>query len=620
MKNITESLNEIQDITPYLKGEEKIDEGLKDVLNVVKAKFKQAWAYLKGVVARFGTYFLPTNENGDIMPAISPLTAGAAYVDGSINKKSTFVKMDKEGAKITGCKTKFDDAKKMYGKTDSRAYWNELVNESADAEYDTICESAVTVNEVQLHTEDPEAKYNIIVDDDELKMEIKMCLEDRNQARMLIWGAPGIGKTAILMNVLEEMKKDFPDYRLICKTLSNETPDNFTLPKYVQVDGYDMATDVPKTWLPVYKPTGNPAEDKKLSDACGNGLLFVDELSRATPQVLNVILPLVNEGIFNGYKLGDGWTIICASNRQEDEAGGQSTIGNALANRFVQFHYEPTVHTWRKWADKQNFISPLLLQWLSMPASENMSGGKYYYMDPNDDSGRLSDTTLMCTPRSWTNAMRRLARYHHTGTIEGFKIFDIPERIIRRALNGAIPAQAVDAFMAFLSVVEKIGNFDQAVYDVWQNGGKNLKIDKKHLSKVALPLAQLICCAHSDELPTKKEFDNLANWLVAQNSDQLASAVLDIFQNVFIGMIPGEQADGTNMRVQMFFMAERLRRAGGDLNKVKTFVNIFEPFCNKWGVKFEDIPDYKDGMQVIIKKYQSAFASAIIDTHKDALG
>ena len=620
MKNITESLNEIQDITPYLKGEEKIDEGLKDVLNAVKAKFKQAWAYLKGVVARFGTYFLPTNENGDIMPAISPLTAGAAYVDGSINKKSTFVKMDKEGAKITGCKTKFDDAKKMYGKTDSRAYWNELVNESADAEYDTICESAITVNEVSLHTEDPEAKYNIIVDDDELKMEIKMCLEDKNQARMLIWGAPGIGKTAILMNVLEEMKKDFPDYRLICKTLSNETPDNFTLPKYVQVDGYDMATDVPKTWLPVYKPTGNPAEDRRLSDACGNGLLFVDELSRATPQVLNVILPLVNEGIFNGYKLGDGWTIICASNRAEDEASGQSTIGNALANRFVQFHYEPTVHTWRKWADKQNFISPLLLQWLSMPESENMSGGKYYYMDPNDDSGRLSDTTLMCTPRSWTNAMRRLARYHHTGSIEGFKIFDIPERIIRRALNGAIPAQAVDAFMAFLSVVEKIGNFDQAVYDVWQNGGKNLKIDKKHLSKVALPLAQLIICAHSDELPTKKEFDNLASWLVAQNSDQLASAILDIFQNVFISDVPGPQADGKNMRVQAFFMAERIRRAGGDISKLSTFQNIYDPFCKRWGVKFEEFPDWKDGMQEIIKKYQSSFESAIIDTHKDALG
>lgn len=618
MKNIQESLNEIQDLTPYLRGEEKIDEGLKDILKAVKDKFKEAWAYLKGVVARFGTYFLPTKDDGTVMNAISPLTAGAAYVDGSINKKSTFVKMDKEGARITGCKTKYDDAKKLKGSNNSILYWSQLLKENnndADNEYELLTESAQTINEVSLHTEDPEAKYNIIVDDDELKMEIKMCLEDKNQARMLIWGAPGIGKSAILMNVLDEMKADFPDYRLIVKTLSNETPDNFTLPKYVEINGADYATDVPKTWLPVYKPTGNPAEDKKLSDACGAGLLFVDELSRATPQVLNVVLPLVNEGIFNGYKLGDQWTIICASNRAEDEAGGQSTIGNALANRFVQFHYEPTIHTWRKWADKQNFISPLLLQWLSMPESEEMSGGKFYYMDPNNDSGRLSDTTLMCTPRSWTNAMKRLARYHHTGTLEGFKIFDIPTRIIQRALNGAIPAQAVDGFMAFLAVIEKIGNFDQAVYDVWQNGGKNCKIDKKHLNKVALPLAQLIICAHSDKLPTQKEWENLADWLVSQNSDQLASYVLDIFQNVFISDIAN-----ADLRARLFTMQERIRRAKGDASQLQSFITVFKPFCDRWGIDFYEIPDYLNGLSKLIDKYGASFKSAVIDSHTSALG
>ena len=47
MRNINECLNEIQGITPYLKGEEKIDEGLKDIFNVVKSKFKAAFLYLK---------------------------------------------------------------------------------------------------------------------------------------------------------------------------------------------------------------------------------------------------------------------------------------------------------------------------------------------------------------------------------------------------------------------------------------------------------------------------------------------------------------------------------------------------------------------------------------------
>lgn len=602
----------MQDITPYLNGE-RLDEGIRDLLNTVKAKFKQAWSYLKGVVAKFGSYFIPTDDEGNLLPVISPLTIGQAYVDGEINKRSTFVKMDKVGASITGCKTNYKDALKLKGSGNSFSYWNACLNECNDNTYELLTESALTLNEVKLHTDDPEAKYNVIVDDDELKMEIKMCLEDKNQARMLIWGAPGIGKSAILMNVLDEMKTDFPDYQLIVKTLSNETPDNFTLPKYIEVDGQDFATDVPKTWLPVYKPTGNPAEDRKLSEKCGNGLLFIDELSRATPQVLNVILPLVNEGMFNGYKLGDGWTIICASNRTDDEASGQSAIGNALANRFIQFHYEPTVHTWRKWADHQGYISPLLLQWLSMPESEEMSGGKFYYMDPNEDSGRLSDTTLMCTPRAWTNAMKRLARYHHTGSLEGFKIFDIPKNIIQRALNGAIPAQAVDAFMGFLAVIEKIGNFDQAVYEVWQNGGKGLKIDKKHLSKVALPLAQLVVCAHSDKLPTQQEWENLVDWLVAQKSDQLASYVLDIYLNVFMGMV------GERSRNQIFTIQKRIQKSGNGAD-LAVFKAAFDDFCRKWGIDFMDIPDYYDGLTRLIKAYGASFKSATIDAHTDALG
>jgi hypothetical protein len=318
--------------------------------------------------------------------------------------------------------------------------------------------------------------------------------------------------------------------------------------------------------------------------------------------------------MFNGYKLGSGWTIICATNRMEDETGGNQTqIGNALANRFLQIHYEPTVHSWRKWADHQGFISPLLLQWLSMPESEEMSGGRFYYMDPNEDSGRLSDTTLMCTPRAWTNAMRLLAAFSNTGSLEGFKIFDIPRNIIASTLNSCIPAQAVDAVMGFLAVIEKIGNFDQAVYEVWQNGGKGLKIDKKHLSKVALPLAQLVVCAHSDKLPTQKEWENLVDWLVAQKSDQLASYVLDIYLNVFMGMV------GERSRNQIFTIQKRIQKSGNSAD-LGIFKNAFADFCNKWGIDFMDIPDYYDGLTRLIKAYGASFKSATIDAHTDALG
>ena len=59
----------------------------------------------------------------------------------------------------------------------------------------------------------PEAKYNVICDNKKLKAKVKMAIKNKKLARLMIWGAPGIGKTSILMSVLEEMKSDSPDYQ-----------------------------------------------------------------------------------------------------------------------------------------------------------------------------------------------------------------------------------------------------------------------------------------------------------------------------------------------------------------------------------------------------------------------
>lgn len=612
MKNIQESFLYTRSIRDCINGSEQIDEGLKDWIKSIKNKFKQAFEYLKGVVVKVGSYFLPVGKDGEVLSAISPLTAGQAYADGLINPNNTCIVLDKAGAKIVGLKTKPSDAEKMYGSGNSIDYWRRGLKECEEIR--DINSESENINEVKLQNSDPQAKYNVIVDDDMLKKRIKMALKNDKLARLMIWGAPGIGKTAILMNVLDEMRSEFPDYRLIMKTLSNETPDNFTLPTYVDTDTGKKADDVPKTWLPVYKPSGDPALDLEADAACGKGLLFIDELSRATPQVLNVVLPLVNEGLFNGYKLGSGWTIVVASNRADDELSGQADIGNALANRFAQVYYEPTVKTWRKWADKQKYMSPLLLQWLSMPESENMSGGKFYYMDPNEDLDDGVVTKLMCTPRAWTNAMRELACYSHTGDLEGFTIFDIPREILAMTLNQYVPADAIDSFLAFLDVIGKIGDFDRAVYDIWQNGGKGFKIDKKDLNKITLPIAQLVCSAHADKLPTEKEFENLSDWLVSMGSDQLASYVLDIFKTIFMGEIDDTLRNGA------FVIGAKVKQWGADNPKLSIYNSSYDKFFKYWGISLEKMPDYMIGLRKVSAKFGASFKAAQVDDHVDALG
>jgi hypothetical protein len=168
--------------------------------------------------------------------------------------------------------------------------------------------------------------------------------------------------------------------------------------------------------------------------------------------------------------------------------------------------------------------------------------------------------------------------------------------------------------MSFLEVIRGIGDFDRAVYEVWNNDGKGLKIAKKDINKITLPLAQLICSSHANSLPNAKEWESLCNYLVSQNSDQLASYVLDVYGTTFFTGVDKE------LWGQIFSMQERIRRAGGDESKLKAFRKIAEPFCKRWNISFEDIPDYIHGLKTLVGKYGKSFQTAVVGDHENALG
>lgn len=622
MRNIQESFKCTRSIVESINNI-SVNEGIRDLLNLAKNKFKQAYEYLKGfVVTKMGCYYLPLDEQGEIIPAITPLTAVQAYKDGEIDRKNTIVIAGREESKIVGKAASYNDINKLYGSGNSLSYWKT---------FESVEDEIANVNEVQLENPDPEFYGSEkIVDGEELR---DLILDHVSQGPdfpvLFIWGAPGIGKTAIVEEVKSIMQKKYPDYNLLVHILSSDTPDNFLLPKY---EG-DRATDVPKTWLPVYKPTGDPVKDKAADEALGKGLLFFDEFNRARPDVQSVMLPVINEHRFQEWKIGSGWTVVCASNRLGDDTQTKP-VTKTMLSRTAQVNFEPTVYMWEKWARKQNYISPLLLAWLKMPA-EGIGGGKYFYFDPDHSAMKDEPTTLMCNPRAWTNAMRILAVYAHTADLEGFKLLDIPEKVIRRALNTTIPASVIDAFLAFLQTISEIGDFDRAVENIWRNDGKGMKIEKSTLRKLEIPLSQLVVSAHAKELPTTEEFKSLANWLVSMNSDQLCSLVLDNFFNIYFidkGMDSNRIYQEQFMILKKWIsMPDKMRATD-----ISSIMNKYKKFFDSWGIRIDysvfdkddrqamlnemkHVPDYFEGMMIIRKKYGEIFKASKIDGI-DALG
>ena len=131
---------------------------------------------------------------------------------------------------------------------------------------------------------------------------------------------------------------------------------------------------------------------------------------------------------------------------------------------------------------------------------------------------------------------------------------------------------------------------------------------------VALPMAQLVCSAHADELPTEEEMNNLAEWLNAQSSDQLASYVLDVIKNVFLPGISLESQDA------FFSLAHKKESFKNDAARLEAYSSVYASIFQKWGITINTAPNWRPFLVSVAKKYGASFNSAVVDGHKDALG
>ncbi|MFF3362982.1 MULTISPECIES: AAA family ATPase [Streptomyces] len=138
---------------------------------------------------------------------------------------------------------------------------------------------------------------------------------------VLLWGEPGIGKTAALTQLAASL-----DLPLTTVIASVHEPSDFSgLP----IPGEDPAVRG--------VPMAPPQWAVELVRA-GRGLLFLDELSTATPAVQAALLRVVLERRVGALQLPPGVRIVAAANPRASAADGWE-LSPPLANRFVHLHW-----------------------------------------------------------------------------------------------------------------------------------------------------------------------------------------------------------------------------------------------------------------------------------------
>jgi hypothetical protein len=228
---------------------------------------------------------------------------------------------------------------------------------------------------------------------------------------VMLWSAPGQGKSSIVRQVTESLGLQLIDVRA---TLLDPT-DLRGLPR---VDG-DMTKWCPPNFLP----------------RSGAGVIFLDELGQAVGLVQSALLQLTLERRCGDYELPAGWGIIAASNRQEDKAG-VSRIISPLLNRFLHLELQVSEADWQEWA-VANGIAP------EVRAFIRYRPALLFQFDP------ASNPKAFPTPRSWafTSDVLRVT----------------PKDLIQRVAAGCVGEGPAAEFTAFLELYLQLPDIDSVL-------------------------------------------------------------------------------------------------------------------------------------------------------------
>ncbi len=210
------------------------------------------------------------------------------------------------------------------------------------------------------------------------------------QRPVFLMGAPGIGKTAIIEQIAQEMGIGLVSYSMTHHTRQSALGLPFIIQKDYGGEKYSVSE---YTMSEIIASVYDLIEETGIKE----GILFLDEINCVSETLAPSMLQFLQYKIFGRHKVPDGWIVVTAGNPpQYNKSVREFDI--ATWDRLKRIDIEPDFETWKEYALKKR-----------------MHGSVVTYLDIKKDNFYKVETTVngksFVTARGWDDLSQMIKIY-----------------------------------------------------------------------------------------------------------------------------------------------------------------------------------------------------------------
>ncbi|MCR5733533.1 MAG: MoxR family ATPase, partial [Lachnospiraceae bacterium] len=214
------------------------------------------------------------------------------------------------------------------------------------------------------------------------------------QRPIFLLGAPGVGKTAVMEQIAQEL-----GIALVSYSMTHHTRQSALGLPFIQHKNFDgMETDVSEyTMSEIIATIYEMMEESRIRE----GILFLDEINCVSETLAPSMLQFLQYKVFGKHRVPEGWVIVTAGNPPEYNKSVRE-FDVAVLDRMKVMEVEPDYAIFKEYA-VENSLHPAIINFLDMKRD-------YFYRIENTVKGKS-----YVTARGWEDLSEIIKLYEEEG-------------------------------------------------------------------------------------------------------------------------------------------------------------------------------------------------------------